>query len=117
MTVQETMIAWDALPVAVTAYLASHQARDAAALVTFADDASVTDEGHVHRGRAEIAAWLADAGREFTYTTEFVGAARVGSSDYDVRQRLEGDFPGGVADLHYRFTLAGGLIGRLVIEP
>ncbi|PQP54337.1 DUF4440 domain-containing protein, partial [Mycolicibacterium austroafricanum] len=30
MTVQETMIAWDALPVAVTAYLTSHQARDAA---------------------------------------------------------------------------------------
>lgn len=118
MTVQETMIAWDALPVAVTAYLTSHQARDAAAaLVIFADDASVTDEGHVHRGRTEIAAWLADAGSEFTYTTEFVGAARVGPSDYHVRQRLEGDFPGGVADLHYRFTLVGGLIGRLVIEP
>lgn len=32
-------------------------------------------------------------------------------------QRLDGDFPGGVADLHYRFTLADGLISRLAIEP
>jgi hypothetical protein len=30
---------------------------------------------------------------------------------------LEGDFPGGVADLHFRFTLRDGLISRLVIEP
>jgi hypothetical protein len=35
----------------------------------------------------------------------------------DVLQRLEGDFPGGVADLHYRFTLDGDLISGLVIEP
>lgn len=35
----------------------------------------------------------------------------------DVLQRLEGDFPGGVAHLHYRFTLDGGMISRLVIEP
>ena len=35
----------------------------------------------------------------------------------DVEQHLEGDFPGGVADLHYRFTLDGALIDRLVIEP
>ena len=118
MTVQENMITWDALPAAVTTYLTSHRFRDtAAALGTFADDASVTDEGHVHRGRTEIGAWLADAGSEFTYTTEFVDAVRVGPSGYDVRQRLEGDFPGGVADLHYRFTLADGLIVGLVIEP
>ena len=34
-----------------------------------------------------------------------------------VGQHLEGNFPGGVADLHYRFTLDGALIARLVIEP
>jgi hypothetical protein len=32
-------------------------------------------------------------------------------------QHLEGDFPGGVADLHFRFALDGALISRLVIEP
>jgi hypothetical protein len=28
---------------------------------------------------------------------------------------IEGDFPGGVADLDYRFTLDGDLIGELSI--
>ena len=35
----------------------------------------------------------------------------------DVGQHLEGDFPGGVVDLHFRFTLDGASISRLVIEP
>ena len=35
----------------------------------------------------------------------------------DAAQHFEGNFPGGAADLHYRFTLAGGAISRLVIEP
>ncbi|WP_308212834.1 hypothetical protein [Mycolicibacterium arenosum] len=30
----------------------------------------------------------------------------------DVLQRLEGDFPGGVADLHYRFAVDDELISR-----
>ncbi|MGO4442317.1 hypothetical protein AB4Z42_03075 [Mycobacterium sp. 2YAF39] len=28
-----------------------------------------------------------------------------------------GDFPGGAADSHFRFTLDGALLSRLVIEP
>lgn len=35
----------------------------------------------------------------------------------DVLQRLAGNFPVAVADLHYRFTLDSDLIRRLVIEP
>jgi hypothetical protein len=34
-----------------------------------------------------------------------------------VVHHLEGDFPGGVVDLHFRFTLRDALIARLVIEP
>ncbi|MFF9361782.1 hypothetical protein [Streptomyces griseoluteus] len=30
---------------------------------------------------------------------------------------LEGDFPGGVVDPHYRFRLGGGLIEDLRTEP
>ena len=53
---------------------------------------------------------------EYTYTTEFTGATTTDST-VDVGQHLEGNFPGGVADLHYRFTLDGTSISRLVIEP
>jgi ketosteroid isomerase-like protein len=114
----ENNTGWAALPAAVTTYLTAHQTRDVtAAIAVFTPDAAVTDEGHTFQGRDAIADWLGNAGSEFTFTTEFVGATAAEAAHIDVLQRLEGDFPGGVADLHYRFTLEGDLISRLVIEP
>lgn len=118
----DTDTTWNALPAVVTTYLTAHKARDvAAALSSFTADATVTDEGHTVRGRDAIGAWLNKAGSEYTFTTTFTSAT-VSDRDHvdvdvDIVQRLEGNFPGGSADLHYRFTLAGDLIGRLVIEP
>lgn len=115
---QETTTSWDELPATITTYLTAHEAKDAAtAIKAFADDAVVTDEGHTYRGLAEIRDWLASAGTEFTFTTEFVGATVLEPTRIDVVQHLEGDFPGGVADLHFRFTMDGAFITRLVIEP
>ncbi|WNG85600.1 nuclear transport factor 2 family protein [Mycobacterium sp. ITM-2016-00317] len=117
-THSQSAIAWADLPAAVTTYLTAHRDGEvAAALAAFADDASVTDEGHTHTGRAAVADWLANAGGDYTYTTEFRRAEKTGAAEYDVLQHLEGDFPGGVADLHYRFTMAGERVRRLVIEP
>jgi ketosteroid isomerase-like protein len=116
MTDTDTM--WNALPAVVTTYLTAHKSRDvAAALSTFTADAAVTDEGHTVRGRDAIGAWLNNAGSEYTFTTTFTGATVSDPRHVDVAQRLKGDFPGGVADLHYRFTLAGEHISGLVIEP
>lgn len=86
-------------------------------MTTFTTDAAVTDEGRTYRGHDEIADWLRNAASGYTYSMEFVGATRSDDSHVDVVQHLEGDFPGGVADLHYRFTLDDGLISGLVIEP
>jgi len=109
---------WNALPAVVTTYLTAHRARDVTtAISTFADDAAVTDEGHTYRGRDAIGTWLGSAGGEYTFTTEFTGATTADPAHVDVVQRLEGNFPGGVADLHYRFTLDCDAISRLVIEP
>jgi ketosteroid isomerase-like protein len=113
-----TGTSWDELPAAITTYLTAHQAQDVTtAIRTFAGDAVVTDEGRTHRGQQEIRSWLAHAAGEYTFTTEFTGATRIGDAHFDVVQHLEGDFPGGAVDLHYRFTLDGGSIVRLVIEP
>ena len=118
MDTHAASIAWAELPAAVTTYLTAHRDGDATgALAAFADQATVTDEGHTHTGRSAVADWLTTAGGEYTYTTEFRSAAKTDVGEYDVLQRLEGDFPGGVADLHYRFTMAGELVGGLVIEP
>jgi hypothetical protein len=112
-----TDTAWDELPAAVITYLAANRDRDhATAITAFTADATVTDEGHTFVGRDEISGWLGTAASEYTYTTEFIGATTTDPNRFDVVQHLEGNFPGGVADLYFRFTLDGDLIGRLVIE-
>lgn len=59
---------------------------------------------------------MATAVTEYSYTAEFTGASTT-ATGVDVGQHLEGDFPGGVVDLNYRFTLDSAAIRRLVIEP
>jgi ketosteroid isomerase-like protein len=104
-------------PAVITTYLGAHTARDVdTAIRSFTPDAAVTDEGNTYRGRDEIREWLAEAGNEYTYTIEFTGVTQNSPANVDVLAHLEGDFPGGVADLHYRFALDGALITRLVIE-
>lgn len=108
---------WDALPDSVRTFMTAVDVREVGtALATLTPDAVVTDEGHDYTGHDEIGSWIATAASEYTYTTEFTGAMPT-DAGVDVGQHLEGDFPGGVADLHYRFTLDGALISRVVIEP
>ena len=106
------------LPEPIPTYLAAHRAHDAdAALRCLTEDAVVVDDGHTHRGPDQIRVWLGRAASEYTYTTELVGAERVDDAHWVATNRLEGDFPGGVVDLRYRFALADGLIAELVIAP
>jgi hypothetical protein len=77
----------------------------------------VVDQGQTFRGTDEVLGFLRNAGAEFTYTTELVGAQRIDEARYVATNRLEGDFPGGLADLDYRFAMDGDLIAELVIAP
>ena len=106
------------LPATVRGFLAAHTARDVdAAIRTFAPTAVVVDQGQTFRGTDEVLGFLRSAGTEFTYTTELVGAQRIDEARYVATNRLEGDFPGGLADLDYRFAMDGDLIAELVIAP
>lgn len=108
---------WDALPDTIRTFMTALDGReDERALARFTADAVVTDEGRHYTGHDEIGAWLSTSVSEYIYTTEFTGATTTDTT-VDVRQHLVGDFPGGVADLHYRFALDGAQIRRLVIEP
>lgn len=114
----DTQTTWDALPTSIKAYLTANAAReDGRALEAFSPDAVVTDEGRDHVGKEQIEAWLTGAASEYIYTTTFTSASTVDADTVDVLQHLEGNFPGGVADLHFRFAMKGDLINRLVIEP
>lgn len=106
------------LPATIRDFLAAQTARDAGAAVrAFTAAAVVVDEGRTFRGTAEILRFLRDAGSEFTYTTQLIGAQRIDEARWVAVNRLEGDFPGGVAELDFRFTLDGDRVTELVIAP
>ncbi|KWX23227.1 hypothetical protein AFM11_15505 [Mycolicibacterium wolinskyi] len=112
-----TTAEWDALPHTITTFMTALDAREVdQTLATLAPDAVVTDEGHDYTGHDQIGKWVATAAAEYTYTAEITGATTT-DTGVVVTQHLKGDFPGGVADLNYRFTLDGALISRVVIEP
>ena len=106
------------LPHVVAHYQDAHDRRDVeAALATFAPDATVMDDGHQYRGLDEVRHWLARASTEFTYTRTLLGADAIDANTWLVTNHLEGNFPGGVVDLRYRFVLADDLIAELEIAP
>jgi ketosteroid isomerase-like protein len=104
------------LPTTIRSYLIAHAARDTdAAVQTFSPDAMVVDQGRTFRGTDGVLEFLQNAGVEFRYTTELVGSERIDDEHWVVLNHLEGNFPGGVAELSYRFTIDGDRITELVI--
>jgi ketosteroid isomerase-like protein len=103
-------------PVVVSRYLHAANTKDAAALAAcFTPDGTVLDEGHTYTGRAEIVGWREALATKYTYTSTVTSSTPVSNGTYRVGVRVEGDFPGGVADLTYDFTLAGERIADLRI--
>ena len=103
-------------PAIIRQYLAAHAARDVdTASQAFRSDAVIVDQGRTFRGTDEVLEFLRHAGAEFSYTTELVDLAPVDDGHWVATNHLEGDFPGGVADLTYRFTIDGDRITELTI--
>jgi hypothetical protein len=107
------------LPELATRYLEARDRRDVdTALSAFDPDATVIDDGHTYRGVDEIRTWIETAGTEYTFTRTLVGVTAVDERTWEAVNHLAGDFPGGVVDLRYRFTLTDDdRITELVIEP
>jgi hypothetical protein len=109
------------LPLAIRRYLREadpqHKANAHDLLSAFAPDATVIDDGKTHTGHDEIHRWREAETSEYTYTVEVSHVEKFDDTYYVVTNRLEGDFPGGVVDLIYRFTLANDLITHLKIAP
>jgi ketosteroid isomerase-like protein len=117
-TATSTKLRPEQLPAEIGDYLRAHRARDVdTALRAFTATAVVVDDGTTYRGTDEIRRFLSRAGAQFSYTTTLVAAERLGDAGWSATLRLEGNFPGGVVDLRYRFTMDGGHIAGLVIAP
>lgn len=106
------------LPDVVAAHQAAHEARDVEReLSCFADEAVVIDDGQAYRGLAEIRTWLGRAASEYTYTSTLVDVRRDDAGHWTAVRHLEGDFPGGVVDLRYRYTTTEDRITTLTVAP
>jgi ketosteroid isomerase-like protein len=103
-------------PRVIQQYLAAHDARDVErALSAFSPDATVTDEDREYRGAEQIREWLDTTAHEFTYTRTLVSVENASANEWLITNRLEGDFPGGVVELRYRFVLRDESIAELLI--
>ena len=103
------------LPTTIRAFLQAQEARDTdAALTLLTPQAVITDVGESFSGDEALRRFVGEAGAEFTYTDEITAVNRDGDV-WVVSHHLEGDFPGGKADLDYRFALEDGCIERLDI--
>ena len=109
------------LPAAITRYLREadpqHKANAHDLLSAFATDAIVIDDGNTYTGHDEIHRWRETEASDYIYTVEVSHVEKLDDTQYVVTHHLEGDFPGGVVDIIYRFTLANDLITRLEIAP
>ena len=83
----------------------------------FSDDATVIDEAETRHGTDEIRAWQTGTASKYTYSTEILAITDGEPGRSFVDARITGDFPGGVADLRWDFTVSDDRIRRLVIAP
>lgn len=101
----------------ITRYFEADARRDIDAIVAlFSEEAVVVDEGQTYHGSAEIRGWQEGAVSRYQYTTELFGTQRTDGESYLVTGRLTGNFPGGTAELQWRFTVQMDLISRLQID-
>jgi ketosteroid isomerase-like protein len=107
-----------ATPDVVSRYFDTTARQDLDAMVgLFAEDAVVIDEGHTYRGTAEIRGWKDGVASKYEYTTTLISSESIGDGTYLLVNRVEGNFPGGVVDLKFRFGVAGDKIRHLEIAP
>jgi hypothetical protein len=103
-------------PEVVTRYLEAADRRDTDALAAcFAPDGTVVDEGVTYRGHDEIVGWRRQLGTKWEYTSTVTGSRAVDDHRFVVGVLVEGDFPGGRADLTYTFSAEGDRLTALTI--
>lgn len=104
------------LPEPITAYFAADRLDGDAIARCFISGAVVKDEGHTYTGVAAIKQWKTEAAAKYTYTCEPIRAEQKDGTTI-VTCHLEGNFPGGRADLRFFFRLERGKIANLEIIP
>src|ERR1700687_536404 len=96
-------------------YFAGHNNHDVDAMIgTFAESATVKDEGQERRGLPAIRKWMEEANAKYSVSVASSNAAEP-TADTTVTGRVSGNFPGSPVELRFIFTLDQGKIARLEI--
>ncbi len=96
------------LPKSIADYFSANDRRDIdAMLVSFADTATVKDEGRERHGLAAIRGWIQETTKKYNPTLAVIDAEAANGKQV-ITVRVSGAFPGSPVDLRYAFTLAGG---------
>lgn len=104
------------LPQPIAAYFSADRLDSDAVARCFTRNAVVKDEGHTYTGLDAIKQWKTQTSRKYTYTCEPLRLEQSNGTTV-VTCHLEGNFPGGQADLRFFFRLERGLIAQLEIMP
>jgi SnoaL-like domain len=108
----------DDSPDVIRRYLRAADDGDFEALAAcFAPSGFVIDEDTRYEGRDEIIRWRGEIAGKYVYTSELTGTEAVDDTEYRAFVHIAGNFPGGVADLTYRFDVRDGAIASLSIAP
>ncbi len=103
------------LPAPLAAYFDGVNSRDIhAALIPFADDAVVKDEGAQRRGRPAIREWIEETTAKYQPVVEVTQVEALPGKT-TATGRVSGNFPGSPIELQYLFTLEAGKIVSLEI--
>lgn len=104
-------------PAVIDRFLAAEENDEFEAFAScFVPEGIVLDEGKTYIGRVAIADWRRRAATDGpAFTAEVTAKSALGPEAFRVVQHLEGDFPGGVADLDFNFALKGDQIAALMV--
>jgi hypothetical protein len=104
------------LPEPIAAYFTADKLDGDAVARCFTSGAIVKDEGRTYTGVGAIRQWKTETAAKYPYTCEPLGAEQKDGMTI-VTCHLEGNFPGGRADLRFFFSLERGKIANLEIIP
>lgn len=103
------------LPQPIARYVEAANAQDAQRVAAaFLPNATVHDEGRVHRGRDDIAAWAGASAREYGATIA-PRSIDQGAGRCTLRAEVSGNFPGSPAVLAFHFALQADAIEALEV--
>lgn len=98
-------------------FVDSMNTQDSAAFITcFTPDAVVEDEGHTHRGTAEIRAWIEEVFVKYQPVLD-ITAATVSETGSVITGIVSGSFPGSPIVLNYHLSIAQDQISALKCVP